>query len=126
MAQAISHRKIASFAADKLVACENVNELLREIAAYLIETKQVRAAGLLVAAIEDELQARGVVVADITSAYPLSAQLRAEIQRLIGAKELHTREHIDQSVIAGVKIELPDSQFDDTVRHKLIALKGAK
>ena len=35
MAQAISHRKIASFAADKLVARENVNELLREIAAYL-------------------------------------------------------------------------------------------
>ena len=57
MAQAISHRKIASFAADKLVARENVNELLREIAAYLIETKQVRAAGLLVATIEDELQA---------------------------------------------------------------------
>ena len=100
--------------------------MLREIAAYLIETKATRTANLVVAAIEEELQARGVVVIETISAHQLSNELRARIRTLAGGHETHFRERINPDVIGGVKITLPDSEFDDTIQRKLIALKGAK
>ena len=126
MAQVISRRRLASYAAGVLTAGGDCGLLLREIAAYLIETKATRTANLVVAAIEEELQARGVVVIETISAHQLSNELRARICTLAGGHETHFRERINPDVIGGVKITLPDSEFDDTIQRKLIALKGAK
>ena len=126
MAQVISRRRLASYAAGVLAAGGDRSLLLREIAAYLIETEATRTADLVVAAIEEELQARGIVVIEAVSAHPLSDELRARIRTLVGGREAHFRERINPNVIGGVKIALPDSEFDGTIQHKLIALKGAK
>lgn len=126
MAQVISRRRLASYAAGVLAAGGDRSLLLREIAAYLIETEATRTADLVVAAIEEELQVRGIVVIEAVSAHPLSDELRARIRALVGGREAHFREHINPDVIGGVKIALPDSEFDDTIQRKLIALKGAK
>ena len=126
MAQVISRRRIASYAADILTAGGDCGLLLREIAAYLIETEATRTADLVVAAIEEELQVRGIVVIEAVSAHPLSDELRARIRTLVGGREAHFRERINPDVIGGVKIALPDSEFDGTIQRKLIALKGAK
>lgn len=126
MAGVVSRRKLAQYAADQLLSGGKADELMRDIAAYLIDTRQTRSADLVVMAIEEELQVRGVVIADVVSAHPLSAALRKQIEQLIGASQLHLREVVDQRVIGGVKITLPDSQFDGTIQHKLTALKGVK
>ena len=126
MAQVISRRRLASYAAGVLAAGGDRGLLLREIAAYLIETEATRTADLVVAAIEEELQARGIVVIEAVSAHPLSDELRARIRTLVGGREAHFRERINPDVIGGVKIALPDSEFDGTIQRKLIALKGAK
>lgn len=126
MAQVISRRRLASYAAGVLAAGGDRGLLLREIAAYLIETEATRTADLVVAAIEEELQARGIVVIEAVSAHPLSDELRARIHTLVGGREAHFRERINPDVIGGVKIALPDSEFDGTIQRKLIALKGAK
>ena len=126
MAQVISRRRLASYAAGVLAAGGDRGLLLREIAAYLIEMKATRTADLVVAAIEEELQARGIVVIEAVSAHPLSDELRARIRTLVGGREAHFRERINPDVIGGVKIALPDSEFDGTIQRKLIALKGAK
>ena len=126
MAQVISRRRLASYAAGVLAAGGDRSLLLREIAAYLIETEATRTADLVVAAIEEELQARGIVVIEAVSAHPLSDELRARIRTLVGGREAHFRERINPDVIGGVKIALPDSEFDGTIQRKLIALKGAK
>lgn len=126
MAQVISRRRLASYAAGVLAAGGDRGLLLREIAAYLIEMKATRTADLVVAAIEEELQVRGIVVIEAVSAHPLSDELRARIRTLVGGREAHFRERINPDVIGGVKIALPDSEFDGTIQRKLIALKGAK
>ena len=126
MAQVISRRRLASYAAGVLAAGGDRGLLLREIAAYLIEMKATRTAHVVVAAIEEELQARGIVIVETLSAHPLSDELRARIRALVGGREAHFRERINPDVIGGVKIALPDSEFDGTIQRKLIALKGAK
>lgn len=126
MAQVISRRRLASYAAGVLAAGGDRSLLLREIAAYLIETEATRTADLVVAAIEEELRVRGIVVIEAVSAHPLSDELRARIRTLVGGREAHFRERINPDVIGGVKIALPDSEFDGTIQRKLIALKGAK
>lgn len=126
MAVRLSRRKLAAYVADELQAGASVSKVLREVAAYLIDTRRTRELELLVRDIEDALATRGTVVADITSAHALSAELKSEINALVGAKKLQIRETIDESVLGGLRIDVPGKRFDGTIRHKLTALRAKK
>lgn len=127
-ASTISQRRLATYVAGQLLASGDKKRLIKELAAYLIETGRVRDLNQVVAAIEEALASRGTVVATVTTARPLSPENKQAIVKQFtptGAK-LYIREQIDPSVIGGFKIELPGSQFDGTVIHKLTTLKGIK
>ena len=127
-ASTISQRRLAAYVAGQLLASGDEKRLIKELAAYLIETGRVRDLNQVVAAIEEALASRGTVVATVTTARPLSPENKQAIVKQFtptGAK-LYIREQIDPSVIGGFKIELPGSQFDGTVIHKLTTLKGIK
>lgn len=124
MSLRLSRRKIASYAADKLIAGEKPKAVLKEVAAYLTDTRRTREQELLARDIEDALAERGVVVADVTSAHPLSSGLRAEIAKLVGGRNVQLRESIDPSVLGGVRIDVPGKQFDGTIRRRLTQLKA--
>ncbi len=127
-ASTISQRRLAAYVAGQLLASGDKKRLIKELAAYLIETGRVRDLNQVVAAIEEALASRGTVVATVTTARPLSPENKQAIVKQFtptGAK-LYIREQIDPSVIGGFKIELPGSQFDGTVIHKLTTLKGIK
>ena len=127
-ASTISQRRLAAYVAGQLLASGDKKRLIKELAAYLIETGHVRDLNQVVAAIEEALALRGAVVATGTTARPLSPENKQAIVKQFtptGAK-LYIREQIDPSVIGGFKIELPGSQFDGTVIHKLTTLKGIK
>lgn len=124
MPSRIARRKIAAFVADKLVTGVPADVAIKEAAAYLIETKRTNERELLVRDIEDILAEKGIVVADVTSAYPLSDALRSEISTLIGAKELHLRESTDAAVLGGVRINMPGARFDGTIQRKINALRA--
>lgn len=127
-ASTISQRRLAAYVASQLLASGDKKRLIKELAAYLIETGRVRDLNQVVAAIEEALASRGAVVATVTTARPLSPENKQAIVKQFtptGAK-LYIREQIDLSVIGGFKIELPGSQFDGTVIHKLTTLKGIK
>ncbi len=127
-ASTISQRRLAAYVAGQLLASGDKKRLIKELAAYLIETGRVRDLNQVVAAIEEALASRGAVVATVTTARPLSPENKQAIVKQFtptGAK-LYIREQIDSSVIGGFKIELPGSQFDGTVIHKLTTLKGIK
>ncbi len=121
----ISRRKLAQYAVD---AYENgtLFEALQELAAYLIDTRRLREAELVVRTIEDELAERGMVVARVASARPLTAELEAAITSLVGAKEISILETTDQALIGGVRIETPGKLLDATIKRKLLALRQAK
>ncbi len=127
-ASTISQRRLAAYVAGQLLASGDKKRLIKELAAYLIETGRVRDLNQVVAAIEEALASRGAVVATVTTARPLSPENKQAIVKQFtptGAK-LYIREQIDPSVIGGFKIKLPGSQFDGTVIHKLTTLKGIK
>jgi F-type H+-transporting ATPase subunit delta len=124
MARRISRRKIAAFVADKLTAGKSVDEAIREAAAYLVEVKRTSEVDLLVRDIEDVLAENGIVVADVTSARPLTDSVRKEIRTLVHAKELHLRESVDPAVLGGVRVDIPGARFDGTAQRKINALRA--
>jgi F0F1-type ATP synthase delta subunit len=126
MADKLSRRKLAQFVADRSNSSKTLHEALESVAAYLIDSRRLRESALIVRAIEDELAARGRVIATLTTARPLDAQLRSQVEALIGAKEVMTREIVDPAVIGGVRIETPGKTLDATIQTKLLALTRAK
>jgi F-type H+-transporting ATPase subunit delta len=124
MAIRLSRRKIAVYAADQLMKGASAKKVLASVAALLVEAGRTAEQELLVRDIEAELADRGVVVADVVSAHPLSGDIKQQITKMIGTKELQFREKIDPSVLGGVRVDIPGRRFDGTIRRKLTALKA--
>lgn len=126
MAQKISRRKLAAYAADQIVAGKTLAKTLESIAAYLIDAGRTREASLVVRAIEDELDARGVVIATVTTAHPIDATFKKSLSTLLKADSLHVREVIDESVLGGARVETATTRIDSTVKHAIAKLRAAK
>jgi F-type H+-transporting ATPase subunit delta len=124
MAGRISRRKLAQYVAEKLEAGVSTRSTLRELAAYLAESRRVREYELIVRDIEDVLAGRGTVIADVTSAHELSDDSRKNIKKTLGSSSVYLREIVDASVLGGVRIDTPGKRYDSTIRHKLNALKA--
>jgi F-type H+-transporting ATPase subunit delta len=126
MAERLSRRKIAKYVADNVSKGVAADEVISEVAAYLIDSRRTRELALVVRAIEDELADRGEVIANVTTARTLDDSLKKSVESLVRAKTIHLRESIDESVIGGVKIDLPGATLDATIKRKLLALRQAK
>ena len=130
MAIRVSRRKLAAYYAEQLLAGTAPAKLAQQLAAYLIDTRRTREYELVARDIETQLAARGTVVADITSAHPLTADSKANVTNLItslkSATAIELREYIDPSVLAGVRIGLPGEQLDMTAKQKLNRLRALK
>lgn len=128
MAVRVSRRKIASYYADELLAGKT--DIATRLAALLLDTGRVRELDLIVRDIEDALEARGVVVADIASAHILSQATQKDITAFLkkqsDAKEVHLRVNVDQALLGGVRINVPGRELDTTLRRKLTLLKASK
>ncbi|MEO7904425.1 MAG: F0F1 ATP synthase subunit delta [Candidatus Saccharimonadales bacterium] len=124
MAQRVSRRKLADYVAERITAGASVTDSLREIAAYLIATKRTREQELVVRDIEAALADRGLVIASVTSVHQVSESLHQQIKDLTGAESLQLRSTIDETVLGGVRIDIPGKRFDGTIRRKLNALKA--
>lgn len=128
MAQRASRRKIAAQVAERLLA-GNKNAVT-ELAAYLLDTGRVRETDLLVRDIETALAQRGVLLADIASSRALSGDAEKQIQKYLksktGASTIHLRETVDPTLLGGVRVSIPGSELDSTLRHKLNQLKASK
>lgn len=124
MSNRLSRRKIALYVADKLETGAKLSEIIKEAAAYLVETRRTRELDLLVRDIEGELANRGIVVANVTTMRPLSDELKKQVGKMVDAKDLHLRETIDPTILGGIRIDMPGKRFDGTLRRKLTALKA--
>lgn len=124
MAQRVSRRKISQYAAEQLIAGQPESQVLTQVAAYLVATRRTREQELVVRDIESALQAKGLVVADVVSAHPMSEGLYQHIQTLTGAQNLQVRATVDPSMLGGLRVDTPGARFDGTIRRKLNALKA--
>lgn len=120
----LSRRKLAINAAARLTGGEAKKIVLRELAAYLIDTGRKSEASLIVRDIEAMLMTNGTAIGTVTSARPLSANALKTIESFVKLSDSNIsrvllREQIDESLIGGMKLELPGMQLDASVKAKL-------
>lgn len=128
MAMSLSRRRIARHVAERLLAGDTT--VIKQAAAYLIETRRTQDVALLVRDIESALAAQGVVVTEVVSASELSTSLTAAVTAYVkqatDAKDVQVRTHVDESLIGGVRIQTPDAEYDASVRQQLTKLQAMK
>ena len=123
MRSGLSRSKLASYVVDQLESGHT--DVIRELAAYLIETKRTREAELLIREITEQFERRGIVAAEITSAEPIDESLRTQIAELVGAKKLIISETIDANVLGGIRVTTASRSLDATLAHRLNLLRKA-
>ena len=122
----LSRAQIAKYAVDSLESGAKKNDVIREIAAFLVAEKREDEQDLLIRDILSEFEARGTVVANVTSAKKLDAEIRAELKEFIDGDKIELVETIDPEVIGGFEISTPTKFMDATVRRRLTNLRNIK
>lgn len=124
MATKLSRRKLAGNAAARLNSGENKKTVLQELAAYLIDSNRKKEATLIVRDIEAMLVDAGTAIGTVISARPLNTAALETIESFVKQQHSHVknvvlREQIDETLIGGVRLELPGHQLDASVKAKL-------
>jgi len=108
---------------------KSLKEAVNELAALIITEKQARDLQLLLEEIRNELErAQGHVSADVTTARPLSAELKKKItvllQKKTEAKTVSINNIVDESIKGGFIARTAQLELDASVRGKLAQLRG--
>jgi F0F1-type ATP synthase delta subunit len=120
----LSRRKLSIHVASRLAKGESKKTVLRDIAAYLIDTGRKNEATLIVRDVEAMLADTGTAIGTVTSARPLSNQAIQSVESFIKQHDKRItqvilRQDVDESLIGGMKLELPGVQLDASVKAKL-------
>lgn len=121
----LSRQKLARYLADQLLAGRRT-QAVDELAAYLLETGRTKEADQIVLSTQELLESDGYVMAEVTTASLLAADMQATITQLLGAKNLELKQTIDPSVIGGIKVRTPSRVLDATVARRLNNLRESK
>lgn len=124
MQSKLSRLKIARYVVQSLRAGRN--EVVMELAAYLVETKRTQEVDLIVREVDEQLERSGDVRVKVTTAGTLDDTLRAEIAKVIGAQSLQVEAVTDATILGGVKLETASRRLDATVAHRINMLRSAR
>jgi len=127
MARKLSRRDLAKYASHQLAEGVSLETVARHLAAYLIESRRTNELNIIVRDVADELTATGRVAGTVTSAHQLSSATLKEIEQFVqaktGAAHLSLDPIVDESVLGGIKLELPGLEMDTTIARTLTILK---
>lgn len=130
MATKLSRRKIADYVVGTILDGGNLDRVTKQLAGYLLESRRVNELDHIVRDIEFALSTRGHLVARVVSARKLSKETAKAIENMLkssnSAKHVYAKYDIDESLIAGVKIEIPDKRIDKSVSRKLSILRTSQ
>jgi len=119
-----SRKDIARAVAAQLERGKSTQKIAKGLAQYLIEERR---SGELEAIMRDVQALRhentDVLEANVTSAFPLTAQTKAHIAKLLPAKKVIMYEQIDPEVLGGVRIEAGSTLIDATIKRQLEQVK---
>jgi F0F1-type ATP synthase delta subunit len=119
---------LAQAIAERTLHVRDEKLLAREIAAYLLTERRV---GELESVLRDIMQYRadhGVLEAEVVTAHEVSQTVLRDVKELLQAaypdtKTVHVAARQDQSVIGGLRVDMPNEQLDMTVQNKLATFK---
>lgn len=120
----ISTLQLANYAVDELEKGSTSKTVALKLASYLLEERRSREMPAIIRAIDKELALRGSTQVTVISAHETSAEIKAQLATLLGAKNPVFSNVIDPSVIGGVKARAGESEIDLTVRGKLNRFKA--
>lgn len=125
----LSRRVLARYIATELQSGKNRKEVVNLLAAYIVEHRLHGQLELILADIATNLATLGHVEATVTTARPLTDELRTElldyVKRVEGSSDITLNESVDPSLLGGVVIETPGKRFDASVATKLKRLRSA-
>jgi ATP synthase F1 delta subunit len=124
----ISRRALARWAAEQLSGGQKVAEVAERLASILVETGRAGELEFLIGDINWELERRGeLVTAKVTTAEPITKELLAElknqIKKVAGARQVRLEANIDKSVLGGLRVETAGRVWDATLKRQLANLK---
>lgn len=127
MAKTPRHQ-IAKVLAERSLGRVNAKTFGDEIAAYLLQERRTADVEPLLRDIMQYRADHGIVEVIAVSAYPLSDSVRGDIKHQVkavfpDAKQIIISEELQPEVVGGVRLELPNQQFDLSVRAKLSRFK---
>ena len=107
---------------------DQVSPVMMNFLLLLVDKRRI----VLLEAINDCYQelsnkAQGIIVADVTTAYELKAELRKRLGRKLESvtgKKVQLRTHQDNAIIGGVVVKIGDTRIDGSVIGRLQALKA--
>lgn len=120
----ISKNQLAVYAVDRLESGVNLDRVARELAGFLLHERRTREASDVLRAIDVEMSKRGRSNVTITSAFPVSSEIKRLLADMLSAQNPKFDEVIDPNVIGGVAARAGEHTIDLTVRTKLNAFKA--
>jgi F0F1-type ATP synthase delta subunit len=123
-----SRTRIAHSIADRTLKGDSKKKLSQEIAAYLLSERRVGDLDSLLRDVQADWAEAGFVEVLAASAHPLSASVKADIEKRIkplypNAKRIIVTEVSDPAVIGGVRLSLANQQLDLSIEAKLNKFK---
>lgn len=120
--------ELATVVAQMLDSGQKPEVVAKKVAAYLVDTHQTKDLDVILRDVLTTRAKNGVIEANVTTAFPLRSQTKAEVAKLLKqeyprAKQLVIDETVDPEALAGVKIQTADKQLDETARGKLEDLR---
>ena len=124
---AISRRVLARSIASKLIDGADAQVLIPQLAAYIVDQKLVNHVEEIIQDIAYEISRRGVLDITVTTARPLTDDLR-RLGKEFGSQQqqvdtIEFTETVDESIVGGIVIETPDKRFDASVASRIKQLK---
>lgn len=104
-------------------------QIMQMLAAYLVVHKQHKQWDLMLLDIAHELgESEGHIYAEVSSAFPLDAAARKELETYLrqatGATAVELDERVDESLLAGIVVRTADQELDTSARAKLSQLSS--
>lgn len=124
----ISRRQMAVYAAKAISAGQT--GIVDQLAAYLSETGRKKEVDLLVRDIEKALQAQGIVVVRVKTAFGLEVDQRTKVERMIkqryDAKRVVIAQSKDDNLLGGIVVNVAGEELDSSLRRNINRLRAVK
>lgn len=118
-----SRQQVADYLSGNLIDPRQRKMAMQAAAAWLMSTGRSRQAKYLAKDVAAVLASKGHVLVEVTTARPLAAaareQIEAYVKRATGARHLELDAQVDASLIGGAIIETPDAVLDASLKTKL-------
>ncbi|MBR1793435.1 MAG: ATP synthase F1 subunit delta [Bacteroidales bacterium] len=106
---------------------QRVSQLSRLFLHFVVRKKRVvNLRGISAAFLEMYRESRGVVLADMSTSYPVDAEvisMVAELVAHVSGKDVEVNTHVDDRIIGGFVVRFDNNMFDTRIRTQISNLR---